>query len=112
LVAAHGSSKDVELCVCRGRNAVRAEIFRWEFGARVYGDYSEMLRDATVTGVDLRAPNDLHRLYTERAARAGKHVLCEKPTALSIGDAEAMREAAQATGIILMIAHPLRFWPE
>src|SRR5262249_37879271 len=62
--------------------------------------------------VDICVPNDLHREYALKAALAQKHILCEKPIALSLEDAAAMVEAARSAGVLLLIAHPLRFWPE
>jgi predicted dehydrogenase len=71
-----------------------------------------MLADSKVIAVDICVPNDLHRSYVEQAAAAGKHVLCEKPIAMTLEDADAMIEAAERAQVFLMIAHPLRFWPE
>lgn len=102
----------VELGVCRGRNPARAEGLAAEWGATLYDSYDAMLDDPGVVGVDICVPNDLHRSYVERAAAKGKHVLCEKPIALALADAEAMAEACRRAGVRLMIAHVLRFWPE
>lgn len=103
---------DVELCVCRGVKAGGAERFAREYGARVYSTYTEMLSDRSIIAVDICVPNDLHRRYVEEAAAARKHILCEKPIATSLADAIAMFEAANQAGVLLMVAHPLRFWPE
>jgi predicted dehydrogenase len=104
--------RDVELVVCRGVKPKGAERFAQDFGARVYSSYAEMLSDRSILGVDICVPNDLHRRYVEQAAAAGKQILCEKPIAMSLEDAEAMIDAANHAGVLLMIAHPLRFWPE
>jgi UDP-N-acetylglucosamine 3-dehydrogenase len=103
---------DVELCVCRGVKAAGAEAFARDFGAKVYPSYVEMLGDPGVLAVDICVPNDLHRTYVEQAASAGKHILCEKPIALTLEDANAMVVAEQQAKVVLMIAHPLRFWDE
>ncbi len=71
-----------------------------------------MLSDSSIDAVDICVPNDLHRQYVERAAAAGKRILCEKPIALSLEDAEAMQSAADRAKVLLMISQPLRFWPE
>jgi len=89
-----------------------AEAFAREFGAQVYPNYEGMLADASVMAVDICVPNDLHRRFVEEAAAAGKHILCEKPIALTLADAEAMIAAAEQANVLLMIAHPLRFWEE
>jgi predicted dehydrogenase len=71
-----------------------------------------MLADRRVHAVDICVPNDLHRSYVERAANAGKHVLCEKPIAMTLEDGQAMVESTRRAGVIFMVAHVLRFWPE
>jgi len=103
---------DVELCVCRGRNPERADAFARESASRVYAGFDEMLADPHVHAVDICVPNDLHRAYVEKAAAAGKQILCEKPIALSMRDACAMVEASRAAGVLLMVSHPIRFWHE
>ena len=103
---------DVELSVAQGLDAARSEAFARDFDAQLYPDYASLLAEESVAAVDICVPNDLHRRYVEEAAAAGKHVLCEKPMALNAADGEAMIEAARRAGVVLMIAHPLRFWPE
>jgi predicted dehydrogenase len=71
-----------------------------------------MLSDSRVIAVDLCVPNDLHRVYAERAAAAGKHVICEKPVAMTSVDGLAMLEACGRAKVQLLVAHVLRFWPE
>jgi predicted dehydrogenase len=62
--------------------------------------------------VDICLPTHLHAEYTILAANAKKHVLCEKPMALSVADAVKMKEACESNNVRLMIAHCIRFWPE
>src|SRR5207245_5023222 len=62
--------------------------------------------------VDLCVPNDEHARLAIRALEAGKHVLVEKPIALTTVDADAMLAAAGANGRLLMVAHVLTFFPE
>jgi len=80
--------------------------------ARVYTDYRELLRDPEVEAVDICLPTDLHPEVAIAALEAGKHVLCEKPMALTVAECDRMIAAANASGRILMIAHCIRFWPE
>ena len=79
---------------------------------RLYPSFEALLDDPTVDAVDICLPNDLHREFAVRALQAGKHVLCEKPIALTLEDADAMIAAARRAGRFLMIGHVLRFWPE
>jgi predicted dehydrogenase len=81
-------------------------------GIRKYDDLDAMLADPEIDMIDLCLPSHLHRELTIRALEAGKHVLVEKPIALSVEDADAMIEASERTGKLLMVAQVLRFWPE
>ena len=71
-----------------------------------------MLADPEIDLVDLCVPNDEHARLTIRALEAGKHVLVEKPIALTTADADAMVAASQASGKLLMVGHVLPFFPE
>jgi predicted dehydrogenase len=78
-------------------------------------DYDGFDRLATrddVKGIYIVLPNNLHRDYTERAARMGKHVLCEKPLATTVEDAEAMVRACKAAGVRLMTAYRCQYTPQ
>jgi glucose-fructose oxidoreductase len=72
-----------------------------------YDEYDDCLE--TVDAVYIAVPNHLHREYAERAARAGVHVLVEKPMALAEKDCEAMIRAADKAGVRLMVAYRLHF---
>jgi glucose-fructose oxidoreductase len=74
-----------------------------------YDDYERCLEQADIDAVYIGLPNDMHREYTERAARMGVHVLCEKPMEVTIEDCGAMIEAAETNGVRLMIAYRLHF---
>jgi D-xylose 1-dehydrogenase (NADP+, D-xylono-1,5-lactone-forming) len=78
---------------------------------RVYRSYAALLEDPEVEAIYLPLPNGLHREWTERAAAAGKHVLCEKPLAPSAADAEAMVAACAAAGVLLFEAYMTPFHP-
>ena len=77
-----------------------------------YEDFDRIRDDPDVDFVYIVLPNALHADFTIRAARAGKHVLCEKPMAASVEQAEAMVEACRAAGRRLMIAYRLQYTPE
>jgi predicted dehydrogenase len=89
----------------------RAE-YATSFGAAGYGTLEEALAKEEIDAVDICLPTDLHCDYTLRVAKAGKHVFCEKPMALTVEDADRMIEASTRAGIRLMIGHCIRFWPE
>ncbi len=81
-------------------------------GIKKYDQLDALLADPEIDLVDLCLPTYLHRELAIRALEAGKHVLVEKPIALTLEDADAMIAAAQRTGRLLMVAQVLRFWPE
>lgn len=87
--------------VCVGsRDLKKAEAFAREQGiARAYGSYDEVLRDAQVDAVYVPLPTSLHKEWVLRCAAAGKHVLCEKPTALSAEELREMLSALAARGL-------------
>ena len=72
-------------------------------------NFSECLESGEVDAVYIALPNHMHRAYTEAAARAGVHVLCEKPMAVTEEDCQAMIAAAEKNNIKLMIAYRLHF---
>jgi len=74
-----------------------------------YDQYDEYLRGGQVDAVYIALPNDLHRDYAVRAARAGVHVLCEKPLAVTSTDAEAIITACAENQVRLMVAYRLHF---
>jgi predicted dehydrogenase len=77
---------------------------------RAYGSYRELLADPEIEAVYIPLPNHLHVPLTLEAARAGKHVLCEKPIALTAGEAAALREVAGKVHV--MEAFMVRFHPQ
>jgi len=86
----------------------RAEEFEV---ATIYRDYHDLLADDNVDAVAILLPHHLHRDCAVAAAQAGKHILCEKPMAISIAETDDMIAAAEEAGVVLMIAQVLRFRP-
>lgn len=87
------------------RRAARSE------GARAYDTLERLIGDPEVEAVYVATPNHLHREAVEALAAAGKPVLCEKPMAARLGDAEAMAEAVRAAGIFYGTAFDQRHHP-
>jgi predicted dehydrogenase len=74
-----------------------------------YDRYDECLQSGEIDAVYIALPNHLHRSYSERAARAGVHVLCEKPMAVTENDCRSMIRVADENGVKLMVAYRLHF---
>ncbi len=81
-------------------------------GIKTYTDALQLINDPDVDLVDITLPSYLHARYTIAALRKGKHVMCEKPIALTLADAKRMVMAADKAKGKLMIGHCIRFWPE
>jgi predicted dehydrogenase/aryl-alcohol dehydrogenase-like predicted oxidoreductase len=80
--------------------------------ARAYGSYDALLADPEVDAVYISLPNHLHARWTVRCARAGKHILCEKPLATNYPEAMTAVEAAEANNVFLMEAFMYRCHPQ
>src|SRR2546423_1017671 len=80
--------------------------------ARVHTDYRELLSNRDIELVWITAPNRLHAQMTIDAAKAGKHVVCEKPLCLTLEEADAMIEACRKAGVLLLYAEELFFTPK
>jgi len=74
-----------------------------------YGEYDALLKSGDIDAVYVALPNSMHAEYTERAARAGVHVLCEKPMAVTEAECELMGRVAREHQVKLMIAYRLHF---
>jgi len=87
------------------RGAKAAEQFHAEF----YADINDVLRKDDIEAVIVCSENVYHRQLVEAAAKAGKHVLCEKPLATTVADAEAMLEVCERHHVKLQTAFPIRY---
>jgi predicted dehydrogenase len=89
----------------------RAEALASQFGGTVYTDVASMLRHPGLEAVSVVTPDQSHREVAVAAARAGKHVLVEKPLATSVEDAQAIIDAARQHGVRLMVDFHNRWNP-
>jgi predicted dehydrogenase len=97
------------VAVCDPEPAARAAAER--LGAQTYADLDALCADLAVEAVYVATPNHLHRAGVEAAARAGRAVLCEKPMATTLPDAEAMVAAVERAGILYGTAFDQRHHP-
>lgn len=102
-----------ELTAVASRSEEKAKAFAQQHGiTTAYGSYEEMLKDESIQVVVITTPNTLHREWTEKAAHAGKHVLCEKPAAMTAEDSAAMIAACESNSVKFMEAAMYRFQPQ
>src|SRR6476661_3250161 len=80
--------------------------------SRVFTDYRQMLKERNIEMVTIAAPNSLHCQMTKDIAAAGKHIVCEKPLAMTIAEGEEMIAAAKSHGVLLMYGEELLFTPK
>jgi xylose dehydrogenase (NAD/NADP) len=113
LIAGVASSTTVRVTTVASRDLAKAKQFAKESGIeRACGSYKELLADPEIDAIYIPLPNALHAEWAIRAADAGKHVLCEKPLAMSRAEAVAMFEAARRNGVHLVEAFPYRAQPQ
>ncbi len=111
------SSPHVQVVALASRDAAKVRAFAAELSAslrapRLHGSYEALLADAGVDAIYVPLPNSLHAHWAAAAAQAGKHVLCEKPLAMSRAEARAMFAAARTAGVMLLEAYPYWFQPQ
>lgn len=109
MVAAVRAQPDHEVVGIASGDRRRAEDFARELGIpRAYDDVAALLADPAVRAVYISSVNEQHRDQALAAVAAGKHVLCEKPLATRVEDAQLMLEAARDAGLVFATNHHLR----
>lgn len=102
----------IELAALCGRNSSAVRKRGQELGfARTCTDWQEVVNDPTIDLVHNCGPDPVHVEPSVAALQAGKHVICEKPLAVSLADARRMRDAAEASGRLAMCMFNYRFFP-
>jgi D-xylose 1-dehydrogenase (NADP+, D-xylono-1,5-lactone-forming) len=107
-----GSARS-ELVAVASRTRAKAEAYAREWGIpRAHGSYEALVADPDVEAIYISLPNGLHAEWAVKCAEAGKHVLCEKPLAISLPDVEFMIAAARKAGTVLAEAFMYRHHPQ
>lgn len=107
-----GTYCDIVAIASRNRQQAQETASRLHIPV-VYGSYEELLNDPNIDAVYIPLPNHMHVEWATKAIQAGKHVLCEKPVALSAAEAMQLLQASQAKpGIKVMEAFMYRFHPQ
>jgi predicted dehydrogenase len=95
------------------RNVDKARAAAARLGiARAYGSYAELLADKDIEAIYIPLPNQYHAEWVKKAADAGKHVLCEKPFAMSAEEARQTFDYARRKGVLVMESLMYRFHPQ
>jgi myo-inositol 2-dehydrogenase/D-chiro-inositol 1-dehydrogenase len=105
--------EEAEVVAVASPTADHAETLARRYGIpRAFRDYREMLKDPAIEMVTITAPNYLHAEMTNDIAAAGKHVVCEKPLAMTLEEADSMIETCRKHGVLLLYAEELFFTPK
>jgi D-xylose 1-dehydrogenase (NADP+, D-xylono-1,5-lactone-forming) len=113
LIPAIRASKRGELVAVASRNRESAAAYAhvWDI-PQVFGSYQEMLASDAIDAVYIGLPNHLHAEWSIRAMQQGKHVLCEKPFALSLDEVDRMIDVSRQSGAVLAEAFMYRHHPQ
>ncbi|RXZ81401.1 gfo/Idh/MocA family oxidoreductase [Paenibacillaceae bacterium] len=104
----YAANEHVKIIAVCDKDEERARAIAEQYGATAYTDYHSLLAHEELDAVSVCLPNVLHAPVSIAALEAGKHVLCEKPMAVSEQEAVAMIEASERSGKLLMIGHNQR----
>ncbi|MFQ5854120.1 MAG: Gfo/Idh/MocA family protein [Anaerolineae bacterium] len=102
----------VQLVAIADSNAQAADDLARAYHARAYETVEDLIQAPDIEVVDVCLPTFLHEYSVSRAAAEGKHIICEKPLALTKAEAERMAAAVDSAGVHFMVAQVLRFSPE
>jgi predicted dehydrogenase len=103
------SFPDYEVVAVSDQSAALRERAAEEFGAKTYSEPKALYADPDVQLVVIAIPNNLHATHAIAALQAGKHVVCEKPMAATLDEADEMVAAAESTGRVLTVFHNRRW---
>lgn len=110
--AQYAKMPDVQVVGVVGTERPKAEALAHDLGAEPFDSLDSLFAAGEVDVVDLCTPTPLHKEGVQAAAGAGKHVICEKPLARNLQDAEEIVNACRSAGVTLMVGHVLRFFPQ
>jgi predicted dehydrogenase len=112
LIAVQGKVEDIRFVAAHSRQTERLGQFHREHPRiECTTNLNEILRREDIQAVYISTPVHTHAPLSMAAARAGKHILCEKPMALTVAECETVIQAAEASGVVLQIGYMMRFHP-
>jgi len=113
VIPAMQRSEWCEIAAIASRDLSKAKAAAGELNIpNAYGSYEELLKDGSIEAVYNPLPNNLHVAWTMKAAEAGKHVLCEKPIALTAAEARTLIEVRNRAGVRIQEAFMVRTHPQ
>lgn len=105
--------EEAEVVAAASPTPAHVEAFAKKYNIpRVFLDYREMIKERDIEMITIAAPNLLHAQMTIDCARAGKHVVCEKPLCMTLDEADEMIAVCRERGVLLMYAEELFFTPK
>jgi predicted dehydrogenase len=110
--AAYQNLPNVHIAAIADTDKDKVEKLAQQFGCRADTQAENIIHDKSIALLDVSLPTPLHAKYAILGMEAGKHVVVEKPMALSLAETDEMLQVYHRTGKFLMVAHVLRFWPE
>lgn len=111
-VSAWASLPNTQLLAVVDSNLTKTKEYIKKYKVKAYDDYMFVLKDRNIDIVDVCVPTFLHKQIVVDAVKERKHILCEKPIALNLKDANTMIEAVKKTRMKFMVGHCVRFFPE
>ena len=107
----YAANPNAEIVAFYDKNMERAQEMAAQYGGKVYNSFYELVDDPNVDAVSICVENRSHAEICTAALYAGKHVLVEKPMAVTLAECESMVAAAERNGRHLMVGHNMRFDP-
>ena len=107
----YAANPNAQVVAYYDKNMARAEEMAAKYGGKVYDSFYQLIDEPDIDAVSICVENRSHAEICTAALYAGKHVLCEKPMAVTLAECESMVAAAERNGKHLMIGHNMRFDP-
>ncbi|MDP8217198.1 MAG: Gfo/Idh/MocA family oxidoreductase [Candidatus Theseobacter exili] len=104
--------KNARLVAVVDEEVEKGKEFAEKFGVSSYTNIEDLFNAEDINAVDICTPTYSHLKVVEKVANAGKNILCEKPIALTLEDADKMIDVVKKNNVNAMVGHVLRFWPE
>ncbi len=112
MIPAIKNSSNSQLHMIGSRSEKKAKIFSKKFSCKLHGDYDEILENNEIDAVYISLPPNLHEKWIIKAAKCGKHIICEKPTALSIRSAKKIIKESKKNQIRIIENFAFRYHPQ